>query len=859
MNTILDKFTNHFKQVIYKAYRLAQSTPEKIIQPEHLLWGLLQQKGSVASELLRKFDLKVCLKSPTNYPLDHNPPMFTDTASFPLSPVSQRIIERSVMVAANHEHRYIGTEHLLWGLLDHPDEHIRSILKTQKIPLGKLYEQIESVLFTTSRFPELAETVNVHDDASREELQEIPIAETGSEEERAEEEYKSEKDAAKTLPRGSRRRKSKTPALEFFATDLTDDVIQQTIDPVIGREQEITRVIQILGRRTKNNPVLLGEPGVGKTAIVEGLAKRIKEKQVPDILLDKKIFNLDLTLLVAGTIYRGEFESRFKQVLDELKTNPNIILFIDEIHTIIGTGSGGGSLDAAQMLKPALARGEIRCVGATTRNEYKKYIEHDPALERRFQAVSVPEVSPDEAIEILSGIKTSYEQHHAVKVSEDAIRSAVLLSTRYIPEKYLPDKAIDLIDEAASRIKMSAPSSPRARHTRELERRLDNIRELKQQAVLNENFPEALKLKEREVLLVDQIVSESNDRIDRPWLGTVRERDVAAIVSGMTGVPLSQLTRTRSTPITKIESSLKKKIIGQNEALSEISSTLKRAHAGLAGHTRPLGSFIFLGPSGVGKTETAKILAAELFGSEDSLIRIDMSEFAESFNVSKLIGAPPGYIGYHEGGKLTESVRRQPYSLILFDEIEKAHPEVFNILLQVLDDGHLTDASGRRVNFKNTIIIMTSNIGLEQFNQSAALGFDSAVDKHDAPSFDDLKETALSEIRDTFRPEFLNRVDHITVFNPLSSREIARIAALRLNELNSRLAEQGIGLSWNNGVLSYIAKTSFSPNEGARGIRKLIEESIETPLAEMILKKQIKKGGKVKLNIKEKGIQLSAE
>ncbi len=853
---ILKKFTYHFRQVIYKAYRMAKSSPKKIITPEYLLWGLLQQKGSLAAELLKKFNLKVKLTSVTNYPVHSSPPNFEQTDLFPFSPEAQRVIERAVLTAAHYAHHYVGTEHLLASLLKSGDESIRSIFKLQNIPFAKLKEQVDIVLNSTSRFPELAESVGVRADGEQEEETELPQRSKPNASETPE--YTDTEDSSEHAPQtpikekpSSRKKKSKTPALDFFANNLTTAEAQRRIDPVIGREKEIARIIQILGRRTKNNPILLGEPGVGKTAIIEGIAKRIWEGDVPEELAGKKIYSLDISLLVAGTIYRGEFESRIKQVIDEIKQDPSIILFIDEIHNIIGAGSSSGSLDAANILKPELARGTIRCIGATTYAEFKRYIENDTALERRFQPIHIQEVSPDEAKEILRGLRPSYERHHKIKISDEAIDAAVSLGIRFLPEKFLPDKAIDLIDEAASRMKMNAPRSPRAKEAHDLKRKIELMREQKQRAVAEENFPRALSLKEQEMKLAEKLEEVEQKREEEGYRAQITERDIITVLSDMTNIPVDQMTQwVRNKTILRLLPILKRGIIGQEEALREIAATLKRAHAGLAGHARPLGSFLFLGPSGVGKTEVAKVLAEALFGSRDALIRFDMSEFSESFNISKLIGAPAGYVGYHEGGKLTELIRRRPHSIILFDEIEKAHPDVFNILLQVLEDGHLMDASGKRVNFKNTIIILTSNIGLEQFNHDAAIGFSAEEDGE--KSFSNTVTEVMEEMKQAFRPEFINRIDKIITFHPLSERHLRKIAAMQLDILKQRLSDQRLSLTWEKEVPAFIAREGFSPEEGARGIRKYVEETISDAIADFILKGKARSSRAVNIEIDAK-------
>lgn len=845
MNTsILEKFTQHYKQVIYKSYRIAQETAEKVITPEHLLWGLLQQRGSLASELLKKFNLKVQLNERTADFEDDTPPPFDEGDVFPFSQHAQRIIERSVLIASHYDHTYVGTEHLLQSILQNPDPSIQSILKLQHISRGTLETQVVSILKSTSRFPELVQSVGDEDlDGNFEAPTEGPFSSLPSDQPGM-----PSGGPMDTMAKVNSTSKSKTPALDFFATHLTSDEAQRHIDPVIGRSDEIERLIQILGRRVKNNPVLLGDPGVGKTAIVEGLAKRICEGDVPPALSGKKIYSLDITLLIAGTIYRGEFESRFKQVIDELRADPSIILFIDEVHTIIGAGSTSGSLDAANILKPALARGQIRCIGATTFQEYKKYIENDPALERRFQPITVREVSHDEAVAILAGIRTAYEQHHLVHISDEALESAVSLSVRYMPEKFLPDKAIDLVDEAASRLTLKSPVSPAVKRITKLETLLAQTRTAKQQAVESEDFPKALALKEQEMKLIDKIDTVRAKQTSKNYVGTLSSDDVVAVVSSITGIPEHHITASKKNKdLYSIARTVAKRVIGQGEALDHVFTTLKRARAGFSGHRRPLGSFLFLGPSGVGKTETAKVLAEHLFGSPKALVRFDMSEFSESFNISKLIGAPAGYVGYQEGGKLTERIRQRPHSLVLFDEIEKAHPDVYNTLLQILEDGHVTDASGREVNFKNTLIVMTSNVGLDRFTQAASIGFGG--DTEGASSDEEVHDGVMEEVRDVFRPEFLNRIDKVIPFRTLTKRDVQRIAKLHLDDFKATLDARSIDLAWDREVLSHIAAEGFNPEEGARNVRRYIENTIETPIADMLLKGELEPKQAVRAHI----------
>ncbi len=663
--------------------------------------------------------------------------------------------------------------------------------------------------------------------------------------------------ATPTRSRGN----DKGSALEYFTTDLTNAEIQRDIDPVIGRAKEIERLMHILSRRTKNNPVLIGDPGVGKTAIVEGLAKSILRGEVPEALLGKRILALDLGLVVAGTMYRGEFESRLKQIVDEIKADPNIILFIDEVHTIIGAGSASGSMDAANLLKPALAKGHIRAIGATTMEEYKKYIESDPALERRFQPIVVKEPSVEESIAIIRGIRHNYEKFHHISITDEAIVAAAQLSARYIQDRFLPDKAIDLIDEAASKMKIARGGSPVAKQIRELEAERDHLEQHKQDAVQQEHFDQALELKQRQAVLTQKIdkLREKESKHGGPTNGAIGKHEIAETVSRITGVPLTELVKEERDRLIQLDTLLKRRIVGQDEAITAISDFIRRSRVGLSNPNKPIGSFIFLGPSGVGKTETAKEIARTIFEDENALIRIDMSEFQESFQITKLIGAPAGYVGYKEGTKLTDAVKRKPYSVILFDEIEKAHPDVFNLLLQVLDEGHLTDAVGKKINFKNTIIIMTSNVGLQSFNQAQSIGFeisDPSRRKELASQYDQLKRSVMADLQKKFRPEFLNRVDKTVVFRPLTLRDVEKIVDLHLHDVQRRLDVQKIKLKLTAKARGRLAELGFSPEYGARSVQRIIQEHVENPLAGLLLAGTVKSGQTVTIAVHDGKIVL---
>lgn len=789
-------FTEKANAALNAAITAAENLGHTYVGSEHLLMGLLQDTSGVAGaalsargvtaekieELIKK---TIGIGSPTSL----TPGDFT--------PRSKNIVESSIAVARTAGLSYVGTEHLLFALLREENSCAVSFLNQLGVRASELMEDMSKS-------------------------------------------YSAGEAHGKGGTFGRKNEKTNTPTLEQFGRDLTKMAQQNLIDPVIGRQKEIERVIQILSRRTKNNPCLIGEPGVGKTAIAEGLALKITKGEVPELLKDKRVISLDLTGMVAGTKYRGDFEERIKTALDEVKKAGDVILFIDEIHTLIGAGAADGAVDAANILKPSLARGEIQVIGATTLDEYRKHIEKDAALERRFQPVTVGEPTEEEAIEILKGLRDKYEAHHKVKITDDAIYAAVKMSSRYIADRYLPDKAIDLIDEAASRVRLSAFTAPP--DLKAMEDKIKAIGEEKQSAVNNQDFERAATLRDEEKELKEKYEAEKSSWQEKNarTTGEVGTSEIAEIVSSWTGIPVVQLTQEESQRLLHLEEELHKRIVGQHEAVAAVSKAIRRSRVGLKDPKRPIGSFIFLGPTGVGKTELCKALAAAMFGDENAMIRLDMSEYMEKHTVSRLVGSPPGYVGFEEGGQLTEKVRRKPYSVILFDEIEKAHPDVFNMMLQILDDGILTDSQGRRVDFKNCIIIMTSNVGAKLITETKSdLGFSSGSAER---SDDKIRETVLGELKRTFRPEFLNRVDDIIVFHQLKKEEIKEIAVRMLNTLSERVKGMDITVTFDDGAAEKIADAGFDPVYGARPLRRAIQTEIEDKLSEEMLEGKVKAG-----------------
>lgn len=803
------------------------------IGSEHLLYGIVEEISSFASEILLKN--KITPEMVRQEIIRMNQNNFSDKWQPKLSNNLREIIEKSAIIASKYQYQFIGTEHFLYGITDMDLDEAKTILNNLKVSSPELQKNLISIFENVSRFPDLLNS------------DEQPLLDEGQ-----------------TLPPPSRN--AKTPALDYFTTDLSKKAMKGKIDPVIGRKGEIERLISILNRRTKNNPVLIGEPGVGKTAIVEGLALAIVKHEVPDSLLDKKIITLDMALVVAGSMFRGEFEQRLKQVIDEVKENPNIILFIDELHTIVGAGATTGSLDAANILKPALARGEIRVIGATTLAEYKKHIEHDAALERRFQPILVEEPSIEESIQILEGVRPNYEKHHNLTITDDAVKAAVELSSRYITDRFLPDKALDLIDETAAYSKTINAKTRNVRVVKKIEMELKRLEEEKTKAVMLQDFTTALHLKSQEDKLKKQRSEYQKTFVKKPALAEINSEDIARTVSTITKIPLNKLLKAEAKKLVNLEKILQTRIVGQDDATKVIASAIRRSRAGITSPKRPIASFLFLGPTGVGKTETAKALAAEVFEDKDALIRVDMSEFMERHNVARLIGAPAGYVGYEEGGRLTEEIRKKPYAVILFDEIEKAHPDVFNVLLQIMEEGELTDAAGKRVNFRNTVIIMTSNIGIHDLTKQAnAFGFsqertqellDDARRKADI-EYDRVKEKVLESLRHSMRPELLNRIDKILVFRPLSIEEIKKIVALELGYLTDHIRkQQNMEIAIDREVVKFLSEKSYDPAQGARLIRRNIQELIEDPLAEKIINGEITDKSSVQVSLEGEFIKI---
>ncbi len=802
-------FTEKANNALNLAIESAENMGHTYIGSEHIILGLLKEGSGVAATVLGK--LQITAEQMENLMAQKiGTGAQTSLTADDFTPRSKRILQIAVMEAARLGHNYVGTEHLLMAVLAEGDSYGVRFLNALGAKQSDIVAEINAAL------------------SSGEEAGGQP--------------------GSPNIPGGGKG-KGGTKTLDQFGRDLTALASKGGIDPVIGRQKEIERVIQILSRRTKNNPCLIGEPGVGKTAVVEGLALKIAEGEVPELLKGKRLITLDLTGMVAGTKYRGDFEERIKAAMDEVRNSGNIILFIDELHTIIGAGSAEGSTDAANILKPALARGDFQVIGATTTNEYRKYIEKDAALERRFQPVMVGEPSEEETFEILKGLRDRYEAHHKVKITEEAMRAAVKLSSRYIADRFLPDKAIDLIDEACSRVRLRAFTAPD--DLQDLEKKVKEMEQEKAAAVNEQDFERAARVRDEEKKAQEQLKARKNDWTEKRahMGGEVLPADIADVVSMWTGIPVAQLTEEEGARLLRLEDTLHKRLVGQNEAVTAVARAIRRGRVGLKDPKRPVGSFIFLGPTGVGKTELCKALAEAMFGNENAMIRLDMSEYMEKHTVSRLVGSPPGYVGYDEGGQLTEAVRRKPYSVILFDEIEKAHPDVFNILLQILEDGRLTDAQGRKVDFKNTVIIMTSNVGARLITEKkGSLGFAPTSQTMDN---DKLREAVLGELKNTFRPEFLNRVDDIIVFHKLSGDEIRQIAGRMLETLKKRMKEINIDIGFTDEAVDAIAKAGYDPVYGARPLRRAIQSKLEDAISEKMLENKIQAGDHVTCDFKD--------
>lgn len=831
---ILERLSSRAKNALIAAQMASEELRHDHIGTEHLLFGIVAEKSSFAAEILIKAKITSDVVKSELILVNKN--RETDNWKPVLSPNLKNSIERSAIVASQYGYQFIGTEHFLYGLLTTQSNKAKVILSKLGIDIAELENNLVAVFENISKFPEIPSDTSIPGAPEHQHPQ-----------------------GPNGMPDGR-----KGNVLEYYTTDLTKKAATGNIDPVIGRKKEIDRLISILGRRTKNNPVLIGEAGVGKTAIVEGLALAIANREVPDILLDKKILSLDLALVVAGSMFRGEFENRLKQIIDEVKADQNLILFIDELHTMVGAGATTGSLDAANILKPALARGELRTIGATTLSEYKKYIEHDAALERRFQSILVEEPSKEESIAILKGLRPNYEKHHRITITDEAINAAVELSDRYIQDHFLPDKAVDLVDETAAALRSIHSNSKTAKNRKKVEAELAALEEEKAKAVLSQDFTTALHLRAQEDKLQNQKRAlETQEQQETDPVYAITGEDIAATVSLMTKIPLKKLAQTEIGKLGNLEKVLKSRVVGQDEAIIEIAKTIRRSRAGLADPKRPIGSFMFLGPTGVGKTETAKMIAQEVFEDPDALIRIDMSEFMERHNVSRLVGAPAGYVGYEEGGRLTEAVRRKPYSVVLFDEIEKANPDVFNILLQILEDGQLTDAQGKRVNFANTIIIMTSNLGMQELNaQAKKIGFADRDMEETAKQkleneYDRIKNGLMEKLKQDLRPEFLNRIDKVLIFRPLGMQQLRKITAIQFSDVQKRLALQQITLKTTPALIKFISEKSFDPLQGARYIRKNIQDLVSDPLAEKIIAQNLSSGATITADVKNDEVVFS--
>ncbi|WP_248622456.1 ATP-dependent Clp protease ATP-binding subunit [Enterococcus cecorum] len=816
-----DLFTPKAKEVLMLAQEEAKYFKHQTIGSEHLLLALVVEKEGIAGKTLREMniqenDIREEIEHYTGFGMVKHYP---DNYFLPYSPRVKQIIAYANDEAKRSGAEKIGTEHLLLGLLRDEEILASRIMLNLGLSLSRMRQLLKK---------------KMGQEPTRNQMQ-TP-------------------NRRKQPTQAKQETMEGTPTLDALARDLTRQAIEQRLDPVVGRNKEVRRLVQILSRRTKNNPVLVGEPGVGKTAIVEGLAQRIIHGQVPEDMLHKRVMMLDMGSLVAGTKFRGEFEERLKKIIDEIYNDGHIILFIDEIHTLIGAGSAEGSVDASNILKPALARGEIQLIGATTLNEYQKYVEKDSALERRLAKVQVDEPSQEEAVQILQGLRPRYEEHHGLRISDEAIEAAVTMSVRYIHSRQLPDKAIDLIDESAAKVRLDASNKPSK--VADLQNELVRVNTEKEEAIYNQAFEQAAQLRLEERKIAEKLAQAQQKQIENQELQVVSAEDVAEVVSQWTGVPVQQIAKKESQRLMDLEKILHQRVVGQDKAVVAVSRAIRRARSGLKDPNRPIGSFMFLGPTGVGKTELAKALAQAMFGSEDALIRVDMSEFMEKYSTSRLIGSPPGYVGYEEGGQLTEKVRTKPYSVILLDEVEKAHPDIFNILLQVLDDGYLTDAKGRKVDFRNTILIMTSNLGATQLREEKSVGFNAVDQSKDQRA---MEKRILEELKKAYRPEFLNRIDETVVFNSLDASEIHEIVKIMSRQIVARMAEQGIQLKITPSAIDVIGKAGFDPEYGARPIRRALQREIEDKLSEALISGQVQLGDAVTIGASKGNITLTVK
>ena len=823
---IFGRFTQKAQQTLLLAQKIAAELQQPYVGTEHLLLALMKNGSPIPKAVSARMSYESLTEELKKEIAALNDPETQKPAGgrIELSPRAKKTLENSVLESHKLGQNYVTVEHFWLALLGNDDGVAGGLMRRAGVDLSAAREEI---------LRQMREN-----EGNGEPPRQIPGMPPF---------------AAVRNRNGGNSEKS---LLERFSRDLTAAAEKNELDPVIGREKEIQRIIQILIRRTKNNPVLIGEPGVGKSAVAEGLAQRIVQGNVPEMLLGKRVLSLDMGSMVAGTKYRGEFEERLKNVLEELHKARNVLLFIDEIHTIIGAGATEGSLDAANILKPALSRGELQCIGATTLDEYRKHIEKDAALERRFQPVTVGEPTAEETLSILFGLRDRYEAHHKVRITDEALTAAVRLSDRYITDRYLPDKAIDLMDEAASRVRIQACTAPL--NVREQEKRLEAVVIEKKEAISHQDFEKAAALRDQERNLNREIAEKRAEwnRAQTTARDVVTEEDIAQVVSQWTGIPVNKMTEQEAQRLIHLEEALHRRLIGQEEAVSAVARAIRRARAGLKDPRRPIGSFIFLGPTGVGKTELCRALGEAMFGDEDSVVRLDMSEYMEKHTVSRLVGSPPGYVGYEEGGQLTEAVRRKPYSVVLLDEVEKAHPDVFNILLQILEDGRLTDNTGRTVSFKNTIVVMTSNAGAHAIGSGRAMGF-GASRKEEARDYEAMKESVMREVRDLFRPEFINRVDEMIVFHALNEDEIRRITEMLMKQVSARLEEQEIRLTWDDAVIRKLSEDGYDPKFGARPLRRLIQRTVEDTLSEELLQGRIRLGREVRLTVQDGKIALS--